>query len=299
MTEAPSKELIKVLVVDDDADVHFLVRQLLNERNDLFQVETVSSLKEAFQSANSQKLDVVLLDLSLDGSQGLATFDHFREQVKDLPIVIFTSLDDESAALEAVNKGAQDYLVKGHVPPRMLTRVLLFAVERYRTHQKARNPRLLDAVTGLANEQGFAIFAEHFLRSAGRNTNGTTVFLFVLEQLNAIEKKYGLGEAHQALKITTEILRESFRASDIMARIGPDRFVVIPTTQSPFFSRAVTTRIQASQTYYNTRFNLYPIKLRRETVRFPDVDKLSIEKFLGKINEAFISYEPKLPAAAE
>lgn len=294
MTELIDQEHLKVLLIDDDNDIHFLVKEFLKEKKGLFVVETASDLETGFASVQKSPPHVVLLDLSIPGSQGLRTFDRFHEKVKDVPIVIFTSLDDESAALEAVNMGAQDYLVKGHVTPRMLSQVLRYAVERYRAQEKTRNPQLTDSVTGLNNEQGFSVFAEQYLRSSSRNMNGVVVFLFVLEKLEGIEKEFGVGEAHRALKTTTEILRESFRGSDILARVGNDRFIVMPTTSSPFLSRTVMARIKTSQTYYNTRFNLYRIMLRWEALHFLPDEALSLDLLKEKIEEAFVKYQENL-----
>lgn len=299
MTTDLNNERLKVLLVDDDLDIHFLVKEYLSEKDDLFVLDAVLSLDQAYESVAIGKPDVVLLDLSLTANPGLDSFNRFRSQVNGLPVVIFTSLDDESAALEAVKKGAQDYLVKGHVTPRMLTQVLRYSVERYRTQGKARNPQLTDVVTGLHNAEGFAVFAEQALRSSSRNLNGTVVFLFVLEQLKLIESRFGQGEAHNALKITTEILRESFRVSDILARVGYDRFVVLPASSSPFLSSTVMSRIKASQTYYNSRFNLYRILLRWQVHHFPADGPLSIDELMAKIGQDFSAYDEKVAASKE
>jgi len=75
---------------------------------------------------------VVLLDLGLPDATGLEGLERIRERLPDIPIVVLTGLDDDSTALEALKKGAQDYLVKGSFEEKLLSRTLQYAIERSR-----------------------------------------------------------------------------------------------------------------------------------------------------------------------
>ncbi|WP_019647140.1 putative bifunctional diguanylate cyclase/phosphodiesterase [Novispirillum itersonii] len=77
--------------------------------------------------------DVVLLDLSLGDSDGLATLDAVIGHAPGVPVVVLTGDASERMALQAVRKGAQDYLVKADVRPVSLRRALLYALERRST----------------------------------------------------------------------------------------------------------------------------------------------------------------------
>lgn len=283
-------ERLSVLLVDDDPDIHYLVSNYLSERDDIFELSGVQSLSDAFKSVKQRVPDVVILDLSLPESRGLQSLENFRKQVLDVPVVVLTSLDDESAALEAVQKGAQDYLVKGHVTSRMLIQVLRYAVERHRTIGKPQQ-QFMDPVTGLHNRQGFLVYADQHLRANARNPNGQLVYLLLVEQLKEIERTFGISEAHHALKTTAEILKESFRTADIIARIGDDRFAVFPTTFSPFLSQTVMSRIRNSQTYYNARFNLYKISFLWKPLHVNTTESLTSESLEKLMMETFHQYD--------
>lgn len=75
---------------------------------------------------------MVFLDLSLPDSRGLDTFSRVYAQAPQVPIIVLTGLDDEQVAVQAVRKGAQDYLVKGYVDSNLLVRAMHYAVERKR-----------------------------------------------------------------------------------------------------------------------------------------------------------------------
>jgi len=73
---------------------------------------------------------VILLDLGLPDSQGLDTLARTYDQVRDVPIVLLTGLDDKTLAMQAMRAGAQDYLVKGQIDGNLLARTIRYAIER-------------------------------------------------------------------------------------------------------------------------------------------------------------------------
>jgi PAS domain S-box-containing protein len=103
-----------------------------------FDLERVERLDDALERLGRVGIDVVLLDLGLPDSQGMATFERTRRRVPDEPIVVISGLDDERLALEAVRSGAQDYLVKGRIEGQLLARVLRYAIERKRAEEALR-----------------------------------------------------------------------------------------------------------------------------------------------------------------
>ncbi len=98
-------------------------------------VDVTDRLSTGLERLAKNSVDVVLLDLLLPDSQGLETFDRMHSQAPQVPIIVLSGLDDESLALEAVRKGAQDYLVKGEVDSRLLGRSIRYAIERHRTEK--------------------------------------------------------------------------------------------------------------------------------------------------------------------
>ncbi|HEY9632717.1 MAG TPA: hybrid sensor histidine kinase/response regulator [Coleofasciculaceae cyanobacterium] len=131
-----SSELIRVLLVEDDLGDADLICKLLEMVNSThFQVTQSRRLKEALQHLCQESFDVVLLDLSLPDSHGLGTISQICTQAPNVPIVILSDLEDESLAIEALQKGAQDYLVKGQVESDLLVRAIRYAIERTKIRQ--------------------------------------------------------------------------------------------------------------------------------------------------------------------
>ena len=75
-------------------------------------------------------VDIILLDLGLPDAQGLEAVRRAHAAAPRVPLVVLTGLDDESLAAQALQEGAQDYLIKGQIETRGLLRALRYAIER-------------------------------------------------------------------------------------------------------------------------------------------------------------------------
>jgi glutamate dehydrogenase (NAD(P)+) len=124
---------LKVLLIEDSPSDAGLIREMLTESRDAaFQLEFADRLSSGLARIAAGGIDVVLLDLSLPDSEGLDTMARLRAQAPRIPIVILTGLSDLNRAAKAAEEGAQNYLVKGTVDSRMLTRSLRYAIQRTR-----------------------------------------------------------------------------------------------------------------------------------------------------------------------
>src|SRR5690349_14721789 len=103
---------MRVLHIEDDAGEALLLRESLRggATPSRYEPVRVSTLDEGLAALRKGKFDVVLTDLGLPDSQGLATFRAIGQMYPDAPIVVLSGLDDESIALQALREGAHDYL---------------------------------------------------------------------------------------------------------------------------------------------------------------------------------------------
>lgn len=132
-------DVIRILLVEDStADARLIEELLADVPTAQFTINRASNLKEALLRLADGGIDVVLLDLSLPDVQGLDTFIEARIQVPNVPLVVLSGLDDETLAMKAVQAGAQDYLVKGHVDGHLLVRSMRYAIERHHAEELRR-----------------------------------------------------------------------------------------------------------------------------------------------------------------
>lgn len=121
---------MRVLIVEDSNTDSTIVQRYLQRDSTAPEVHTATRLSDALAIAQTTALDVILLDMSLPDAQGLDAVRRMRAAVPLVPIVILSGMEDESVATEAVQAGAQDYLIKGHVDHVTLRRALRYAIER-------------------------------------------------------------------------------------------------------------------------------------------------------------------------
>jgi signal transduction histidine kinase len=129
-------EIIALLLVEDQPSDAVLLMEMLEENTRYdWQVTHVKRLSEAIETLANETFHIALLDLSLPDSQGLNIVNLFQEKAPSLPIIVMTGLDSQTLAVQAVQKGAQDYLVKGQINSQFLVKSILYARERGKNQQ--------------------------------------------------------------------------------------------------------------------------------------------------------------------
>jgi len=140
MNQADLKsEIVRVLLVEDNPDDIDLLSEMLTEVTSIrINLTHVERLSEALSRLSEEHFDVILLDLSLQDSRGLDSLNKVYSQSPETPIVVLTRLDDEVFAVQTVQKGSQDYLVKGQIDGQSLLRSIRHAIERKRVERELR-----------------------------------------------------------------------------------------------------------------------------------------------------------------
>ncbi len=134
-----NETLMKVLLVEDNPGDARLIREMIAEvKGTQFDLHCTERLSAALECLAEGDIALILTDLELLDSQGLETFAKVYGQAPQVPIIVLTGLDDEEAGLEAVRRGAQDYLVKGHIEGNLLVRAMRYAIERKRAQEQLK-----------------------------------------------------------------------------------------------------------------------------------------------------------------
>ncbi|CAN5808202.1 hypothetical protein BH23GEM8_BH23GEM8_03960 [soil metagenome] len=124
---------VHILLVEDNAGDALLIREWLRDAGwlpgKLIVADRVASAREVLATAT---IDVILLDLNLPDSDGVDTVLQIYLAAPQVPIIVLTGLDDQTAALGALKAGAQDYLIKGRMDGALLARAIRYGIERKR-----------------------------------------------------------------------------------------------------------------------------------------------------------------------
>lgn len=251
----------KILLVQDNSDYAVSIRKHFTEdKNTAYAVSDVTNLRMALDLLSKNTYDIILLELSLPDSRGLAGYDKIQNAAPQSPVVILTTLDQELTALKAVQKGAQDYLLKTQDENKLLLRVIRCAIERHRVKRELMQLSYTDELTGLHNRRGFSMLSDQQIKFAKRSKKGFLLILMDMDDFKQINDVHGHIQGDFAITQTAELLRKTFRQSDVIARIGGDEFAVLALEAGADNIAALTQRLETIFEQYNAS-KVSPFKL--------------------------------------
>ncbi len=146
----------RILLIEDDPDYQQLISAVLAACGDMFELKTASGLVAGLSLIEQYLPELIVADLNLPDSSGYETFLQVRDRARGIPIVVLTGLDDDHLALRAVEDGAQDYLVKSLIQPKLIARCVNMALSRQKRQVpgKERAPSAPGAVLSFVGSKG-------------------------------------------------------------------------------------------------------------------------------------------------
>ena len=227
-------------------------------------------------------------------------------------IILLTAKGGQANLIEGLEAGADDYLVKPfdryelkvrlEVGGRIieLQRVLAerveeleaAVVERQRAEEALRNLTLSDDLTSLFNRRGFFTLAQQHFKTVRRRNQSSLLIYADMDGLKHINDTFGHNEGSNAICRVADILRETFRDSDIVARIGGDEFAILAADVPPFGIAVVTDRLRANLRRHNAANDLgYDLSLSIGSVGIDAANTLTVEELIDQADLAM--YENK------
>lgn len=249
-------EIKKILLFEDKPEDTQMIQEMVTKVMDTpFEFDCVKNLSTGLNRLSEGGIDVVLLNLSLPDSQGLDTFIRINTQVSDVPIIVITGQEEESLAVKATQVGAQDYVIKEHIDSVRLGCAIRSAIEQHRMHVELSGLELIDALTGLYSRWPFLILGQHYLKLANRTKRGLILFFVKIKGMKEIRENLRQKEIEQALIDTANVLKQTFRRSDIIGHIGIDDFAVVALEAHKENAEIIIARLHKTLDIINTKEN--------------------------------------------
>ncbi len=158
--------------------------------------------------------------------------------------------------------------------------------KRKMMEQEIREMSITDQLTELYNRRGFLTLAEQQLKSAKRSKKRMTLLFLDSDGLKSINDALGHEEGDKALNDTADILRQTFRESDIIARIGGDEFAVLAVDSADMNSEIITLRLQQNVDNFNAKkYRQYNISLSWGSAIYDPDSALSLNKLMSLADE--------------
>ena len=274
-----------ILLVDDDKSLLDTLNEGLSLRG--YQCKAAMNATIALELLSKDLFDTMIIDIVLPDMSGLELTTKAKKIKPDMAIIIMTGYIDEFCYEDAMESGASDFIKKPFSVKELIARI-----EHAEMHERLHDISLHDELTGLYNRRGFFTLAEHLLKTAKRQQAGLFMLYCDLDGLKGINDSLGHQKGDWALIDIANILKDTFRDSDITARIGGDEFVVMPIETTGDNLEIVTNRLQKAVEMDNTKSKRkYNLSISTGTAYFDPLSPCTIDELLSQADR--LMYEQK------
>jgi two-component system cell cycle response regulator len=214
------KNKTQFIVVDDnEALLDVLKRFLATQGHDC---DVFSSAEAALDHIANNPCDILITDIVMPGMKGLQLTKEVRQSWPDTNVIVMTGFIDDFSYEQAIEAGASDFIKKPFTMHEMMLRI-----RHVHLQEKLREMSNSDELTGLYNRRGFYAIAQQQLKVANR-AKGEVALLFAdMDKFKSINDQWGHQKGDEALLAMANILKQTFRESDLIARISGDEFALL------------------------------------------------------------------------
>jgi diguanylate cyclase (GGDEF)-like protein len=238
---------MKILLVEDDADDADFLRVSLSQRDYAVSITRTGLIKDAVTALDTDKFDVVLLDLNLPDGRGAECVEKIQQADAVVPIVVLSGHGDEDYAVEILNRGVQDYLVKWEGDGRTILRAIRYAIERKRAELRLNYLARYDSLTRIPNRQYLCDQLGQATTRALRRGRTMALLSLDLDRFKVVNETLGHEAGDMLLREVVQRLASSIREGDVLARLGGDEFaVLLEDVEGPLEVETVARNIGAS-----------------------------------------------------
>ena len=280
----------KILIVDDKESIRKLVGNMLSQKG--HQCVTANNGIEALDKIRENRFDAVITDIAMPEMDGLALTKELLKHDQSLPIMIMTGYTDNYSAETAIASGAREFISKPFSIPEFIIRFDKMMRDR-KGEEALLALSLIDELTGLHNRRRFFVLADQYIKLSVRTKKRLLLLFIDMDGLKWINDHYGHHEGDHVLIGLANLLKKTFRESDIIARMGGDEFVVLSESTDEK-GEIVMTRLHENIRDYNTKISQdYKLSISVGAAQFDPQYPISIDDLLSKADALMYAQKRK------
>ena len=321
------RNIIQILVVEESLTQAAMLDHVLTREG--YRVEVARGGQEALEKLIASPAHLVISDIKMPEMDGFELCRRIRsnEKTRPIPVILLTSSSDPKDIIQGLEAGASNFITKPYQNEYLLERVrnilahktlreeepsriamefiinelqrvndeLMEAQHRMAAQaEEFRHLSLTDELTGLPNRRAFMTLGDHELRVAQRS--GEWVFLLYMDvdQFKQINDTLSHAVGDQALKDVASVLRNAFRASDIVARIGGDEFVVMVIGEEEDFPQEAGQRLaDAVKVFTDRNPRPYRLSLSIGSASVPPGETTTLNSLLEQADHSMYAYKQR------
>ena len=282
----------KILVVDDEEPTRKLIVSLLSPKG--HQCVTANNGREALDKMMETKFDALITDIVMPEVDGITLTKELSKHYQNLPVMVMTGYTEDYSAETAIASGAREFINKPFSISEFIIRFDKMMCD-HKGEEALLALSLIDELTGLYNRRRFFVLTEQSLKLSIRTKKKLLLLFIDMDNLKWINDHHGHNEGDQALKDFANILKKTFRESDIVARIGGDEFVVLLESKDEN-GEIILTRLDENIKHYNAKKSRhYDLSISVGTTQFDPEHPISIDELLSKADALMYAQKRRKP----
>jgi diguanylate cyclase (GGDEF)-like protein len=254
--------------------------------------ETAKDGIEALEIIKKNSFDSAVIDIVMPLMDGITLTRELVNLYPNLPVMIMTGHADEHSAESAIAAGAREFIKKPFSIDEFILRFDKMMRDR-KGEEALLALSLTDELTGLYNRRRFFVLTEQCLKVAIRAKKRSLLLYIDMDDLKLINDHFGHNDGDQALIDLASILKNTFRESDIIARIGGDEFVVLLESTDEN-DEMLITRLDENIRDYNAKASQhYKLSVSVGAAQFDPEYPISIDELLSKADALMYAQKRK------
>lgn len=218
-----------LLIESDESDALAFCARLEARHPAEFTTTVASDAAAAQSSIERHTFDVIVFALPRANMEGLEAVSRLQGEAPHLGIVVIAPTSDAKFAVQAIQAGARECLVKSQLDALDIGRALRLTIERKRTEWRLANIAYHDPLTGLPNRSLFRQRVAQAAAFAKRSRGAFAVLVLDMDRFKFINDSLGHDSGDVFLQETAHRLQAAMRETDTVARLGGDEFAVLAT----------------------------------------------------------------------
>jgi diguanylate cyclase (GGDEF)-like protein len=279
---------LRIAVADDEPDVLEHYQKALARLGHRVVVAARDG-RELVAGCRAARPDLVITDIRMPDMDGLAAAAAIYREAP-VPIILVSAHHTPELIERAEASQVIAYLVKP-VRAADLCPAIALAQRRFAQMRAMEGLSVTDELTGLHNRRGFLALAEQQLKLARRQGRKLALLFIDMDGLKRVNDTLGHVARDGVLRATAEVLRRTFRGSDILARLGGDEYCVLVSDAPGGGCAAGVRRLLGNVETYNAGAGDTPVSLSVGAVGVDPGAGLGVEEYLARADERM--YEQK------
>lgn len=293
---------LKALIVLDSCENSWFLNGVFHKSIECHVIDVkclrvnMEDFHDTLRAIAEQAPDVLLLDSTLARDFALGMIIQLRERIPALPVVL---LPDIYAVLEQAQglPGAggnpadsgmenQDAPDSARKATDTIARTIRYTHGQLDLQHALLHMALRDDLTGLHNRRGFIALATRYLRWARDAGQNLVLFFADVDGLKAINDRFGHNEGDRAIARAAACIKETFRKSDVIARLSGDEFVALITEEPGRSAQSICRRLQSKLTDCAGAESRYSLSLSVGVAHFDSGNPMALDELMRQADIA-------------